>query len=143
MLVQDGLPARERTRALVVIILGIFMAVLDGTIVNLALPDITRELNASPAQSIWVINAYQIATLALLLPLATLGDIVGYRRVYLVGMAVFVGASLACAMASSLTTLALARMLQGVGAAGIMSVNAALVRLIYPSRLLGRGIAIN
>ena len=143
MLVQDGLPARERTRALVVIILGILMAVLDGTILNLALPDITRELNASPAQSIWVINAYQIATLALLLPLATLGDIVGYRRVYLVGMAVFVTASLACAMATSLTTLALARMVQGVGAAGIMSVNAALVRLIFPSRLLGRGIAIN
>ena len=143
MLVQDGLPARERTRALVVIMLGILMAVLDGTILNLALPDITRELNASPAQSIWVINAYQIATLALLLPLATLGDIVGYRRVYLVGMAVFVTASLACAMATSLTTLALARMVQGVGAAGIMSVNAALVRLIFPSRLLGRGIAIN
>ena len=143
MLVQDGLPARERTRALVVIMLGILMAVLDGTILNLALPDITRELNASPAQSIWVINAYQIATLALLLPLATLGDIVGYRRVYLVGMAVFVTASLACAMATSLTTLALARMVQGVGAASIMSVNAALVRLIFPSRLLGRGIAIN
>ncbi len=143
MLLQDGLPPRERTRALIVIILGITMAVLDGTIVNLALPDITRELNASPAQSIWVINAYQIATLALLLPLATLGDIVGYRRVYLVGMAVFVSASVACTMASSLTGLALARMLQGIGAAGIMSVNTALVRLIYPSRLLGRGIAIN
>ena len=125
------------------IVIGILMAVLDGTILNLALPDITRELNASPAQSIWVINAYQIATLALLLPLATLGDIVGYRRVYLVGMAVFVTASLVCAMATSLTTLALARMLQGVGSAGIMSVNAALVRLIFPTRLLGRGIAIN
>ena len=72
------------------------MAVLDGTIVNLALPDITRALNASAAQSIWVINAYQIATLALLLPLATLGDIVGYRRFYLVGMAVFAVGSVAC-----------------------------------------------
>ena len=77
---QDGLPQPARFRALVVIILGIFLAVLDGTIVNLALPDITRELNSTAAQSIWVINAYQIATLALLLPLATLGDIVGYRR---------------------------------------------------------------
>ena len=143
MLVQDGLPARERRGALVVIILGILMAVLDGTIVNLALPDITRELNASAAQSIWIINAYQIATLALLLPLATLGDIVGYRRVYLIGMAVFVIASAACALASSLTALALARVLQGLGAAGIMSVNTALVRLIYPRHLLGRGIAIN
>ena len=143
MPVQDGLPARERTRALVVILLGILMAVLDGTIVNLALPDITRELNASAAQSIWVINAYQIATLALLLPLATLGDIVGYRRVYLVGMAVFVTASMACALASSLTALTLARVLQGLSAAGIMSVNTALVRRIYPRHLLGRAIAIN
>lgn len=143
MLVQDGLPARERTRALLVIILGIVMAVLDGTIVNLALPDITRELNATAAQSIWVINAYQVATLALLLPLATLGDIVGYRRVYLVGLSVFTLASLLCALADSLTTLALARVLQGLGAAGLMSVNTALVRLIYPKHLLGRGIAIN
>ncbi|MFC5520400.1 MFS transporter [Polaromonas jejuensis] len=143
MLVQDGLPARERMRALVVIILGIVMAVLDGTIVNLALPDITRELHAFAAQSIWVINAYQIATLALLLPLATLGDIVGYRRVYLTGLAVFTAASVACALADSLTMLALARVLQGLGAAGLMSVNTALVRLIYPKQLLGRGIAIN
>lgn len=143
MTIQDGLPARERLRALVVIILGIAMSVLDGTIVNLALPDITRALNASPAQSIWVINAYQIATLALLIPLATLGDVAGYRRVYLVGMGVFAIASVACALADSLPTLALARVLQGMGAAGIMSVNAALVRLIYPARLLGRGIAVN
>lgn len=143
MLVQDGLPPQERLRALLVIILGIVMAVLDGTIVNLALPDITRELQASAAQSIWVINAYQMATLALLLPVATLGDRVGYRRVYLVGMAIFVVASLACALANSLTTLALARVLQGVGAAGIMSVNSALVRLIYPKHLLGRGIAVS
>ncbi|MEP6771726.1 MAG: MFS transporter, partial [Polaromonas sp.] len=143
MIVQDGLPAHERWRALLVIILGIVMAVLDGTIVNLALPDIARELNATAAQSIWVINAYQVATLALLLPLATLGDIVGYRRVYLVGMAVFAAASVACALADSLAMLALARALQGLGAAGLMSVNTALVRLIYPKHLLGRGIAIN
>ena len=143
MLVQDGLPTGARGRALLVIILGIVMAVLDGTIVNLALPDITRQLNASPAHSIWVINAYQIATLALLLPLATLGDIVGYRRVYLTGLAVFTCASLACAFSTSLTGLALSRVLQGLGAAGIMSVNTALVRLIYPKHLLGRGIAIN
>ena len=141
--VQDGLPPPERLRALLVIILGIFLAVLDGTIVNLALPDITRTLNSTAAQSIWVINAYQIATLALLLPLATLGDIVGYRRVYLVGMAVFTVGSLACASADSLITLALARAVQGMGAAGIMSVNAAMVRLIYPKALLGRGIATN
>ncbi|MDB5930838.1 MAG: transporter [Polaromonas sp.] len=143
MMVQDGLPPRERRHALLVVILGIVMAVLDGSIVNLALPDIARELKAPAAQSIWIVNAYQIATLALLLPLATLGDIVGYRRVYRVGMAVFAAGSLACALADSLAALTLARVVQGMGAAGIMSVNGALVRLIYPARLLGRGIAIN
>ncbi|MES2190460.1 MAG: MFS transporter [Pseudomonadota bacterium] len=143
MLVQDGLPPRERIWALWVIIPGILMTVLDGTIVNLALPDITRELHATAAQSIWVINAYQIAIIALLLPLATLGDVVGYRRVYMVGMALFTAASVACTFADSLTTLALARGVQGLGAAGIMGVNAALVRLTYPRALLGRGIALN
>ncbi|MES2911227.1 MAG: MFS transporter [Pseudomonadota bacterium] len=143
MLFQDGLPRRERIWAQWVIIPGILVTVLDGTIVNLALPDITRELNATAAQSIWVINAYQIAIIALLLPLATLGDVVGYRRVYIAGMAIFTAASVACTFADSLGALAIARAVQGAGAAGIMGVNAALVRLTYPHALLGRGIALN
>ncbi|MDR7151472.1 DHA2 family multidrug resistance protein-like MFS transporter [Hydrogenophaga palleronii] len=139
----DGLPSPERGRAVLVIVLGIAMAVMDGSIVNLALPGIARELNAGASQAIWVVNAYQIASLVMLLPLAALGDRLGYRRVYLVGMALFVLASAAAMLASSLTMLTAARALQGLGAAGIMSVNAALVRLIYPSASLGRGIAIN
>ncbi|WP_354401775.1 MFS transporter [Variovorax sp. OAS795] len=128
---------------MLVIILGIMVAVLDGTIVNLALPGIARELQASPSHAIWVVNAYQIATLVMLLPLASLGDLVGYRRVYLVGMAVFTVSSLGATFADSLGTLIVARTFQGLGAAGIMSVNAALVRLTFPSALLGRGMAIN
>ena len=85
----EGLAQPARRRAMLVIILGITMAVLDGSIVNLALPGIARELNASAAHSIWVVNAYQIATLVMLLPLASLGERLGYRRVYLVGMGVF------------------------------------------------------
>jgi DHA2 family multidrug resistance protein-like MFS transporter len=139
----DGLPHPQRGYAMVVMVLGIAVAVLDGTIVNLALPGIARELNASAAHSIWVINAYQIATLVLLLPLASLGDLIGYRRVYLVGMTLFTVSSLGAVLADSLTTLVAARTLQGLGAAGIMSVNAALVRLIYPAAKLGRGVAIN
>ena len=126
-----------------VIILGIAMSVLDGTIVNLALPGIARDLNASPAHSVWVVNAYQLATLALLLPCATLGDLVGYRRVYLGGVALFTAASAACLFATSLPMLASSRALQGLGAAGIMAVNAALVRLTYPRERLGRALALN
>ena len=139
----DGLDQPARQRAMLVIILGIMVAVLDGTIVNLALPGIARELQASPSHAIWVVNAYQIATLVMLLPLASLGDLVGYRRVYLLGMAVFTVSSIGATFADSLATLIAARTFQGLGAAGIMSVNAALVRLTFPSALLGRGMAIN
>ena len=140
---QDGLPQPQRTRSMIVILLGIAVAVLDGTIVNLALPGIAQQLQASPSASIWVVNAYQVATLVMLLPLAALGDKVGYRRVYLVGMALFTVSSLIATFADSLATLIAARALQGLGAAGIMSVNSALVRLTYPSAQLGRGMANN
>jgi DHA2 family multidrug resistance protein-like MFS transporter len=139
----DGLPQPARRNAMLVIILGIMVAVLDGTIVNLALPGIAHELQTSASHAIWVVNAYQIATLVMLLPLASLGDLVGYRRVYLVGMAVFTVASIGAMFANSLGTLIAARTFQGLGAAGIMSVNAALVRLTFPAALLGRGMAIN
>lgn len=128
---------------MVAIFLGISLSVLDTTIVNLALPGIARDLRSTPAHAVWVVNAYQLATLAFLLPCANLGDRIGYRRVYLAGLALFTLASAACALASSLPALAAARALQGLGAAGIMGVNAALVRLTYPAHLLGRGIALN
>ena len=139
----QGLPPAQRRRAMGVLVLGIALAVLDGTILNLALPDIARGFGASPAHAIWVVNAYQIATLTMLLPLATLGDLIGYRRVYLGGMALFALASLGARAAPSLGALIAARALQGLGAAGVMSVNAALVRLIFPPAQLGRGMAIN
>ena len=121
----DGLPQGPRLRAMLVIILGLTLAVLDSSVLNLALPGIARELNANASQAIWVVNAYQIAALVLLLPLAALGDRLGYRRVYLVGMAVFALASMGAMLASSLSTLIAARALQGAGAAGVLSVNAA------------------
>lgn len=139
----DGLPLPRRYWAIAAILLAIFMSVLDSTITNVALPTIGRDLHASPAVSIWVINAYQLAILVLLLPLASLGEIVGYRRVSQAGLALFTLASVGCALAPSLLTLSLARVVQGVGAAGIMSVNAALVRFTYPQRYLGRALGIN
>jgi DHA2 family multidrug resistance protein-like MFS transporter len=125
------------------IILGLTAAVLQASIVNLALPGIGRELQASATESIWVVNAFQIATLVMMLPLAAFGDRVGYRRVYLSGMALFTLSSFGAMLADSMETLIVARAIQGLGAAGVMSVNAALVRQIYPASLLGRGMAIN
>jgi MFS transporter, DHA2 family, multidrug resistance protein len=139
----DGLPVPRRYFAVAAIAIGIAMAVLDGTVVNVALPSIARELGASPSASVWVINAYQLVIVALLLPLASLGERVGYRPVYLVGVAVFTLGSLACALSSSLTALIAARVLQGIGGAAIMSMNGALVRHTYPDAHLGRGIGLN
>ncbi|WP_145588019.1 MFS transporter [Yersinia aldovae] len=141
--VPDGLPVPQRYAAILVIALGITIAVLDGTIANVALPTIARDLNASPATSIWVVNAYQLAITISLLSMASLGDIIGYRRVYQAGLLVFSITSLFCALSDSLWTLTFARVLQGFGAAALMSVNTALIRIIYPRAQLGRGIAIN
>ncbi|WP_233800330.1 MFS transporter [Paraburkholderia sp. HP33-1] len=138
-----GLPIPQRYWAMLVIALGLTLAVLDSAIANVALPTIARNLNASAAASIWVVNAYQLAITITLLPLASLGDRIGYRRVYLSGLILFTVASFGCALSSSLATLALARVIQGFGAAGIMSVNTALVRMIYPPSQLGRGVAVN
>jgi MFS transporter, DHA2 family, multidrug resistance protein len=140
---DHGLPLPQRYWAILVVALGITLAVLDSAIANVALPTIARDLNASAASSIWIVNAYQLSVTISLLPLSSLGDRIGYRRVYLGGLILFTVASLGCALASSLPTLALARVIQGFGAAGIMSVNTALVRMIYPPAQLGRGVAIN
>jgi len=139
----DGLPLPRRYWAIAAITLAIAMSVLDSTIVNIALHSIARDFGATPAASIWVVNAYQLAILVVLLPLASLGEVVGYRRVSQAGLAVFTLASLACACAPTLLTLSIARVIQGLGAAGIMSVSAALVRFTYPQRYLGRAIGIN
>ena len=139
----DGVAVPQRYWAILTIALGLVMAVLDGAIANVALPTIARDLAVSPAASIWVVNAYQLAITVSLLPLAALGDILGYRRVYRTGLVVFTLASLACARSDSLTMLALARVAQGFGASGIMSVNTALIRFIYPRRMLGTAMGIN
>ena len=141
--VDDGLPMAQRYWAIVTISLGLTLAVLDSSIANIALPTIAADVHTSPSNSIWVVNAFQLAVTISLLPFASLGEIYGYRRVYRFGFVLFTIASLFCAMADSLAALTLARTLQGFGAAGIMSVNSALIRFIYPRRWLGRGVGIN
>ena len=139
----DGLPLPQRYWAVLTVAIAVGMCVVDGTITNIALPTIAREVGASPAASIWIVNAYQLSLMLSLLPLSSLGDIIGYRKVYQTGFAVFIVASFCCALSNSLLSLALARLVQGVGAAGIVSVNTALIRTIFPSKILGRGMGIN
>ncbi len=140
---QDGLPEHERRWAIVSVAIGVGMASLDTAIANTALPAMAMQLNATPADSVWIVNIYQLAMVATLLPFAALGEILGYRRVAIFGLLLFTAASLACAYAWSLPTLVIARFFQGVGASAIMGVNTALLRSIYPARMLGRGLGTN
>lgn len=139
----DGLPFRQKFWAMLAIALAIGMATLDTAIANTALPTIAIDLHASAEASVWVINTYQLSMIATLLPLAAYGDIIGHRRVYIAGLLLFTVSSFACGMAVSLPTLIAARTLQGLGAAGILSVNNALIRFIYPRSQLGRAQGFN
>jgi DHA2 family multidrug resistance protein-like MFS transporter len=141
--VPDGLPWEQRRWAIAAIFTALAMASLDTAIANVALPAIAADLHVSPADVVWVVNVYQIALVATLLPLGALGEIVGHERIYLGGLLLFTLASLGCALAWSLPSLLVARTLQGLGASGCMSVNTALVRFIYPSRIHGRGFGHN
>lgn len=135
--VPDGLPPEKRRLALTVIIIGTVMAVIDGSVANVALPTIARELAVDAASSVWVVNAYQIAVTMLLLPFASVGDIVGYRRLYTLGIVVFTLGSIGCALSTSLAILIVFRVVQGIGAAALMSIAPALMRTIFPRAMLG------
>lgn len=139
----DGLPLPQRIGAIIAIATGICVSVLDGAIANVALPSIANDLQTTPAYSIWVVNAYQLALMISLLSFSSIGEIYGYRRVYMAGLIVFTFTSLYCALSTTLIALTVARTLQGFGAAAVTSVNTALLRIIYPSRLLAKGLGLN
>ncbi|HTQ70679.1 MAG TPA: MFS transporter [Acidocella sp.] len=141
--IQDGLPKPARLRAMFAVAMAVLLSVLDYTVVNIAMPSIARDVHATDSAAIWIVNAYQLANLIALLPVASLGEKFGHARMCRIGLVMFVGASLLCAISQTLPELAMARAVQGLGGACILGVNAALVRHIYPSNILGRGIALN
>jgi DHA2 family multidrug resistance protein-like MFS transporter len=123
--------------------LGIVMTSLDGSIANVALPSIARDLHASAAASTWVVNGFNVALAALLFTCGSLGELRGPSRVYRVGLVVFIVASFGCALAPSLPSLVLARVVQGLGAAAVIAISPAIIREIYPPALFGRAIGFN
>ena len=139
---EDGLPMPRRLLAALGVLLGTFLGTLDSSIANVALPTIAHDLGGTPAASVWVVNGYQLATAIALLPLASLGERVGARRLYLAGTLIFTIASLACALAPNLGGLVAARVLQGLGGACSSVVGGVLMQAIFPRRLIGRGIAL-
>jgi MFS transporter, DHA2 family, multidrug resistance protein len=140
---MDGLPWAQRRWAIIAIAMSVAMSSLDGSIANVALPTMAADFNVTPAKIVWVVNAVQIAMVATLLPLAALGEIVGHQRVYYCGLMLFGIGAVGCAFATSFEMLVTARLIQGLGSSGMMSVNSALIRFIWPKRILGRGVGVN
>ena len=129
--------------AVIAVLAAIMMGVLDGTVMNVALPTLSKDFNVTPSDSIWITNAYQLVVTMMLLGFAAIGDVFGYKRVFLCGVSIFVSASALCAMSTSFEMLVAARVLQGIGGACTMSINTALLRIIFPPNRLGRVMAAN
>ncbi len=126
----------------IVIGLGSFMAGLDGTIVNIALPTIARSFDVTTVEVSWVLNAYLIVMVSLLLAASRIGDMKGYRNIYLVGFALFTLGSATCGMAPSIGILIASRMLQAVGGAIISALGAVMVTSYLSSSVRGQALGI-
>jgi EmrB/QacA subfamily drug resistance transporter len=123
---------KNRWLALYVLCTGVLMIVLDATVVNVALPSIKDDLDFSQSDLAWVVNAYLIAFGGLLLLAGRLGDLIGHRRVFLAGLAVFTVASLLCGLAQSQAMLIGARFLQGAGGAAASAVTLGMIVTMFP-----------
>ncbi|CAJ0796785.1 MFS transporter [Ralstonia holmesii] len=139
----DGLPIPQRVFAALAILAGVLMGALDASIVNVALPTIASDLGVSASSVIWVANAYHVASAATMMSFAAFGSVVGRKRVYVAGLAVFTLTSLGCAMAQSLAWLVAFRAAQGLCYAAMVSIGIGMYRRIYPAHLLGSILGIN
>lgn len=122
---------------------AIGVATLDASIVNVALPTIAQELAIDPADVVWVVISYSLVVVASLLPMAAAAERIGFRRMYGLGMALFMAASIGSMLSGSLFSLTVARVGQGLGGAMLMCMFGGLVRNIYPLRKLGFGLSLN
>jgi len=121
-------------------VLGSSLAFVDGTVVNLALPALQRELGATVADVQWVVEAYALLLAALLLVGGSLGDRLGRRRIYASGIVLFAAASSACGLARGVRQLVIARAVQGVGAALLVPGSLAILSASFPEQERGRAI---
>jgi len=127
---------------LIAICLGTFMLLVDVSIVNVALPDMASDLHSSFTSLQWVVDMYALVLAALLMVVGALGDRLGHRRLYLVGLVVFAVASLACGLAPNAATLIAARAAQGVGGAAMLTSTTSLLNAAYQGRDRGTAFGI-
>ncbi len=139
----DGLPLPQRLWAVVTVFVGIGISVFEGSMVNVALPDIALSLNTSAAAAVWVVNGFGLTVAVTLLPFAAMAERVGFKRVFRIGLILFVLGAISSALAPSFELLLVSRVVHGLGASAIMCLFGGLLRHIYPMHLLSRGIALN
>jgi DHA2 family multidrug resistance protein-like MFS transporter len=140
---DEGLPGRERGLAMAAVMTMTTMAVFDGSMVNIALPQIARTLNVSAGSTVWVSNGYLLSAAMTLAIFAALASKFGFRMLFTLGLSVFTLASVGCALSSSLDMLIAMRVLQGIGGAATLSIGPAILRSVFPNRLLGRILGLN
>src|SRR5881275_2952542 len=132
----------RKWRALVIVCVGIFMLLLDITVVNVALPDIQKELHTSFTDLQWVVDAYALTLAATMLNAGSLGDLLGRKKVFLVAIALFTAASALCGAATSPAWLIIARGAQGIGGAGMFAVSLAIISQEFHGRERGTAFGI-
>jgi MFS transporter, DHA2 family, multidrug resistance protein len=140
---EDGLPMPRRYVAILALSLGTALAVIDGSIANVALPTIARDLQIGPTAVVLIVTVYQLVLVMTLLPFSALGDRIGHRRLYMIGQLVFAGSSVLALFSYNLPLLLVMRALQALGASASLSVSSAVIRSIYPANQLGRGLGFN
>ena len=139
---MDGLPTPRRYLAILAISCGTALAVIDGSVVTVALPTLARDLAVHASTAVLVVTVYQLVLVMTLLPFSALGTRIGLRRLYQYGQLAFLVATVLCFLARNLPFLLMVRAIQALGAAASLSVSSALIRSIYPARQLGRGLGI-
>jgi len=139
----DITPGRHKWLVLSTVSIGTFMATLDGSIVNISLPKIQQAFGVNLSAIEWIVVAYLLVVGALLLPFGRLGDIIGYKRVYLVGFTLFAGASALCGSSNSVWVLVGFRALQGIGAAMLQAMGPAIVTNTFGARERGTALGLN
>ncbi|KVX07693.1 multidrug MFS transporter [Burkholderia ubonensis] len=140
---EQGFEIPRRYLAAAAILIGVLMAALDSSIVNIALPSIAEALRVDSASVIWVTNGYQVASAAAMLICASLGSRIGERRFYTAGMVLFTLSSLGCSLSPTFGMLVAMRVIQGVSYAVMISVGLGLYRVIFPPSALGTIFGLN
>ncbi|MCW4628177.1 MULTISPECIES: MFS transporter [Marinomonas] len=139
----QGYPTPQRYYAAAAILIGVVMAALDSSIVNIALPNIADSLEINAATVIWVANGYQTASAATMLICASLGSRIGERRFYKIGIIFFTLSSIGCALSPTFSILLTMRIIQGISYAVMISVGLSLYRVIFPPKSLGSIFGLN